>query len=29
MLAFAAFSMMMVVHLLNLFGAHTGGQQQF
>ncbi len=25
----AAGCLLMLVHLLNLFGAHTGGQQQF
>jgi len=29
MMVAAAWCLMMIVHLLNLFGAHTGGQQRF
>ena len=28
MMLSAAFTLLMLVHLLNLFGAHTGGSQQ-
>jgi len=29
MMIAAAWCLMMVVHILNLFGAHTGGQQRY
>jgi len=29
MMIMAAFTMMMIVHLLNMFGAQTGGQRSF